>query len=131
MFGRQTPIDLEVWQVEEFLVLTKFRCKVGKGTRRKGTRRPTSRIVKWLKQKEVVGEIKLQIPRCRYSSPSGWSSTLVPKALISVNSSSEFNDATAKRRGEVVPVVISVYKDKSFDFIMKEPPMAELIKKQH
>ena len=40
-----------------------------------------------------------------------------------------FNDATAQMRGDVVPVVISVYKDKSFDFIMKQPPVAELIKK--
>jgi len=41
----------------------------------------------------------------------------------------EFNDKTADRKGEVVPVVISVYEDRSFSFIMKTPPMAELIKK--
>ena len=41
----------------------------------------------------------------------------------------EFNDRTAKLNGTVVPVVITVYKDKSFEFITKEPPMAVLIKK--
>ena len=41
----------------------------------------------------------------------------------------EFNDRTATLNGTVVPVVITVYKDKSFEFITKEPPMAVLIKK--
>ncbi len=41
----------------------------------------------------------------------------------------EFNDKTADRKGEVVPVDISVYEDRSFSFIMKTPPIAELIKK--
>lgn len=41
----------------------------------------------------------------------------------------EFNDKTQSKKGEVVPVVISVYSDRSFDFIMKIAPMSELIKK--
>jgi len=41
----------------------------------------------------------------------------------------EFNDKTQDKKGEVVPVIISVYADRSFDFIMKTAPMAELIKK--
>ena len=41
----------------------------------------------------------------------------------------EFNDRTAKQAGLIIPVVITVYKDKSFEFITKEPPMAVLIKK--
>ena len=41
----------------------------------------------------------------------------------------EFNDRTANLNGMIVPVVITVYKDKSFEFITKEPPMAVLIKK--
>ena len=41
----------------------------------------------------------------------------------------EFNDRTASQAGLVIPVVISVYKDKSFDFITKVPPVAVLIKK--
>lgn len=41
----------------------------------------------------------------------------------------EFNDRTQDKKGEVVPVVISVYEDRSFDFIMKVAPASELIKK--
>ena len=41
----------------------------------------------------------------------------------------EFDDRTAKQAGLIIPVVITVYKDKSFTFITKEPPMAVLIKK--
>jgi len=41
----------------------------------------------------------------------------------------EFNDKTKDKKGEVVPVIISVYEDRSFTFIMKIAPVAELIKK--
>lgn len=41
----------------------------------------------------------------------------------------EFNEKTQDKKGEVVPVIINVYADRSFDFIMKIAPMAELIKK--
>lgn len=41
----------------------------------------------------------------------------------------EFNDRTANLGGVKIPVVLTVYKDKSFEFITKEPPMAVLIKK--
>ena len=41
----------------------------------------------------------------------------------------EFNDKTQDKKGEVVPVVINVYEDRSFDFIMKVAPAGELIKK--
>lgn len=41
----------------------------------------------------------------------------------------EFNDATSDKKGEVVPVIINVYEDRSFSFIMKVAPVAELIKK--
>jgi len=81
------------------------------------------------KKKELVGQIKLQIP--------GGSATPAPPVGPALGAQGvnigefvkRFNDATAKLRGDVVPVVISVYKDKSFDFILKEPPVAELIKK--
>ena len=42
----------------------------------------------------------------------------------------EFNDRTASQAGLVIPVVITVYKDKSFEFITKVPPVAVLIKKE-
>ena len=42
----------------------------------------------------------------------------------------QFNAQTASKRGETVPVVVTVYKDKSFDFILRTPPTAELILKK-
>lgn len=41
----------------------------------------------------------------------------------------EFNDKTQDKKGEVVPVIITIYEDRGFSFIMKTAPMAELIKK--
>ena len=80
------------------------------------------------KKKEKVGEIKLQIPGGGATPAPPVGPALGAKGVNIAGFVKEFNDASAKRRGEIVPVVISVYKDKSFDFIMKEPPMAELIK---
>jgi large subunit ribosomal protein L11 len=42
----------------------------------------------------------------------------------------KFNAATANRKGETVPVVVTVYTDKSFDFILKTPPVSELLRKK-
>ena len=80
------------------------------------------------KAKEVVGEIKLQIPGGGATPAPPVGPALGAKGVQIGEFVKQFNDATAKRRGEVVPVVITVYKDKSFDFILKEPPVAELIK---
>ena len=80
------------------------------------------------KQKEVVGQIKLQIQGGAATPAPPVGPALGAQGVPIGDFVKRFNDATAKRRGEVVPVVISVYKDKSFDFILKEPPVAELIK---
>lgn len=42
----------------------------------------------------------------------------------------QYNDATKDKRGQVIPAVLTVYKDKSFDFILKLPPVSDLIKQQ-
>jgi len=42
----------------------------------------------------------------------------------------QYNDATQDKRGQVIPAVLTVYKDKSFDFILKLPPVSDLIKQQ-
>lgn len=42
---------------------------------------------------------------------------------------SRFNDATRDRKGEILPAVITVFEDKTFEFIIKKPPVSELIKK--
>ena len=42
----------------------------------------------------------------------------------------QYNDATADKRGQVIPVIVTVYEDKTFTFITKLPPVAELIKQK-
>ncbi|MDA3959586.1 MAG: 50S ribosomal protein L11 [Planctomycetota bacterium] len=81
------------------------------------------------KKKEVIGEIKLQIPGGSATPAPPVGPALGAKGVNIGAFVKEFNDASGQRRGEVVPVVITVYKDKSFTFIMKEPPVPELIKK--
>ncbi|QQL45763.1 50S ribosomal protein L11 [Sulfuriroseicoccus oceanibius] len=79
--------------------------------------------------KEVVKQIKLQIPAGQ-ANPSPPVGPALGQAGVNIMGfCKEFNAATQKLAGEVLPVVISVYKDKSFTFICKQPPASSLIKK--
>ncbi len=81
------------------------------------------------KGKEIIGTINLVIP--------GGGATPAPPVgpalgATGVNIAAfvkQFNDATAKLKGEIIPVVISVYKDKTFSFILKQPPVSAQIRK--
>lgn len=81
------------------------------------------------KKKEIVGQIKLQIPGGAATPAPPVGPALGARGVNIGQFVKQFNDATAKMRGDIVPVVISVYKDKSFDFVLKEPPVASLLKK--
>ena len=79
--------------------------------------------------KEVVKIIKLQIP-AGAANPSPPVGPALGQAGVNIMGfCKEFNARTQKQAGDVLPVVITVYKDKSFDFITKQPPAANLIKK--
>ena len=79
--------------------------------------------------KEVVKIIKLQIP-AGAANPSPPVGPALGQAGVNIMGfCKEFNAKTQKQAGDVLPVVITVYKDKSFDFITKQPPAALLIKK--
>ena len=79
--------------------------------------------------KEVVKTIKLQIP-AGAANPSPPVGPALGQAGVNIMGfCKEFNARTQKQSGDVLPVVITVYKDKSFDFITKQPPAANLIKK--
>src|SRR5574344_509226 len=80
-------------------------------------------------EKEVVNVIKLQIPAGKATPAPPVGPALGGSGVNLMQFVKEFNDRTANQAGMIIPVVISVYKDKSFDFITKEPPMAVLIKK--
>ena len=79
--------------------------------------------------KEVVKQIKLQIP-AGAANPSPPVGPALGQAGVNIMAfCKEFNAATQKQAGDILPVVISVYKDKTFSFITKQPPASNLLKK--
>ena len=80
-------------------------------------------------EKEIGNVIKLQIPAGKASPAPPVGPALGASGVNIMQFVKEFNDRTANQNGMIIPVVITVYKDKSFEFITKEPPMAVLIKK--
>ena len=81
-------------------------------------------------EKEVVNVIKLQIEAGKATPAKQVGTELGSSGINIMQFVKEFNDRTANQPGMIIPVVISVYKDKSFDFITKVPPVAVLIKKE-
>ena len=79
--------------------------------------------------KEVVKQVKLQIEAGKATPAPPVGPALGSAGINIMQFVKEFNDRTANQAGLIIPVVISVYKDKSFDFITKVPPVAVLIKK--
>ena len=80
-------------------------------------------------EKEISTLIKLQIPAGKATPAPPVGPALGSSGVNIMQFVKEFNDRTANLGGVKIPVVLTVYKDKSFEFITKEPPMAVLIKK--
>ena len=79
--------------------------------------------------KEVVKQIKLQIDAGKATPAPPVGTVLGPAGINLQEFCTRFNDATRDKMGDVLPVVISIYEDRSFDFVIKTPPAAFLIKK--
>jgi large subunit ribosomal protein L11 len=79
--------------------------------------------------KEVTGIIKLQIPAGQANPAPPIGPALGQQGVNIMAFCKEFNAATQKQAGDILPVVITVYKDKSFTFITKSPPASVLLKK--
>ena len=79
--------------------------------------------------KEIVATIKLQIPAGQANPAPPVGPALGQNGVNIMAFCKEFNAATQKQAGDILPVVITVYKDKSFTFITKAPPAAILLKK--
>ncbi len=79
--------------------------------------------------KEIVAQIKLQIPAGAANPAPPVGPALGQQGVNIMAFCKEFNATTQKQAGDILPVVITVYKDKSFSFITKSPPAAILIKK--
>ncbi len=79
--------------------------------------------------KEVVKKIKLQIPAGKATPAPPVGTVLGPAGINLQEFCTKFNDATRDKMGDIVPVEISLYEDRTFDFVLKTPPAAFLIKK--
>ena len=79
--------------------------------------------------KKVTGMIKLQLPAGKATPAPPVGPALGQHGVNIMGFCKEFNAKTANQAGLIIPVVITVYKDKTYTFITKEPPMAVLIKK--
>lgn len=79
--------------------------------------------------KKVEGYIKLQIPAAKATPAPPVGPALGQHGVNIVQFTKEFNARTAGQEGMIIPVVITVYADRSFSFITKTPPAAVLLKK--
>ncbi|MGQ9844832.1 MAG: 50S ribosomal protein L11 [Caldisericia bacterium] len=79
--------------------------------------------------KEIEAIVKLQIPAGKATPAPPIGPALGQKGINIMQFCNEFNKRTKDQEGIVLPVIISVYKDKSFTFEIKTPPVSELIKK--
>ncbi|NLX71604.1 MAG: 50S ribosomal protein L11 [Clostridiales bacterium] len=79
--------------------------------------------------KKVVGMIKLQIPAGKATPAPPVGPALGQHSVNIMAFCKEFNERTAKQAGLIIPVVITVYQDRSFTFITKTPPAAVLLKR--
>ena len=80
--------------------------------------------------KKVTGMIKLQLPAGKATPAPPVGPALGQHGVNIMGFCKEFNTKTANQAGLIIPVVITVYQDRSFSFILKTPPAAVLIKKE-
>ena len=79
--------------------------------------------------KEVITQIKLQIPAGKANPAPPVGPSLGQHGLNIMDFCKQFNAKTQKQEGSIIPVVITVYRDRSFTFITKTPPATDLLKK--
>ena len=79
--------------------------------------------------KEVVKKIKLQIAAGKATPAPPVGTVLGPAGINLQEFCTKYNDATRDKMGDILPVEISIYDDRSFDFVIKTPPAAFLIMK--
>lgn len=79
--------------------------------------------------KAIKTKVKLQLEAGKATPAPPVGTALGPHGINISDFVKKFNDATKEKLGEIVPIEITIYEDRSFDFIMKTPPAAFLIKK--
>ena len=79
--------------------------------------------------KEIIAKVKLQIPAGQANPAPPIGPALGQHGVNIMGFCKEFNEKTKGKEGLILPIVLTIYKDKSFDFIVKSPPVAVLLKR--
>ena len=79
--------------------------------------------------KEITGYVKLQIPGGQATPAPPVGTALGPQGVNIMDFCKAFNAKTAKEQGLIIPVIVTVYSDRSYSFITKTPPASVLLKK--
>ncbi len=80
--------------------------------------------------KPIKAKVKMQLPAAGATPAPPVGQVLGPHGVNMMEFCKQFNAQTADRKGQTVPVIVTVYADRSFDFVTKTPPTSELIKKK-
>ena len=81
-------------------------------------------------EKKIKAVVKLQLEAGKATPGPPVGSSLGPHGINIAGFTKEFNEKTANQMGYIIPVVITIYEDRSFTFVLKQPPAADLIKKE-
>jgi large subunit ribosomal protein L11 len=79
-------------------------------------------------RRRLVTTLKLQLPAGQATPAPPVGTALGPHGVNLMDFVKAYNDATANQRGQIIPVEVSIYEDRSFDFVMKTPPAAALLR---
>ena len=79
--------------------------------------------------KKVMAVVKLQIPAGQATPAPPVGTALGQHGVNIMDFCRQYNEATQQQSGNIIPVELTIYEDRSFDFITKQPPAAELLKK--
>lgn len=80
--------------------------------------------------KKLMKQVKLQIPAAKANPAPPVGTALGPTGINIQDFCKQFNDATKDKGNTIIPVVVSIYEDRSFDFVLKTPPASILIKQK-
>ncbi|MEX2653224.1 MAG: 50S ribosomal protein L11 [Acidimicrobiia bacterium] len=79
-------------------------------------------------RRRLVTTLKLQLPAGQATPAPPVGTALGPHGINLMDFVKAYNEATASQRGQIIPVEVSIYEDRSFDFVMKTPPAAALLR---
>lgn len=81
-------------------------------------------------KKKLKAQVKLQIPAGQANPAPPVGTALGPHGVPLMDFCKQFNDKTKDKAGYVIPVVIDIFEDRTFSFVLKTPPASDLIKKE-